>query len=168
MRQVFSLQSNGAAGGAGQRFGKQDKARISSARAATPQPAVVRPTRRATRLHHSTTRSPNGNSPHKTRVHLDLWVNPIVKAELQRIAEQEGISVTTPSAITNDTPWMDLWHKPVCLRSHCWLGCLSGYLPRAAAYGSRGHASLVLSEQTVSVQVQYHRKTCSRMKIGQE
>jgi hypothetical protein len=95
---VFSQQPNVAAAEAGRRFGKQDKARISSARPATPQPAAVPRTRRATRLHPNGTRSTNRNTHHKTRVHLDLWVNPIVKVELQRIAKQEGISMSKAGA----------------------------------------------------------------------
>jgi hypothetical protein len=35
----------------------------------------------------------HGSSKRKT-VHLVLWVNPIVKAELQRIATQEGLSMS--------------------------------------------------------------------------
>jgi hypothetical protein len=35
----------------------------------------------------------HGSSRRKT-VHLVLWVKPIVKAELQRIAEQEGLSLS--------------------------------------------------------------------------
>src|SRR3712207_6288500 len=33
-------------------------------------------------------------SPKRKTVHLTLWVNPIVKAELQRIAQQEQTSVS--------------------------------------------------------------------------
>jgi hypothetical protein len=98
LRNVFPLQSNVAAGEASRRFGGQDKARILSARPATPQPAAVSRARRASRLHQKRTRTTNGNTHHKTRVHLDLWVNPIVKAELQRIAEQEGLSMSNAGA----------------------------------------------------------------------
>jgi hypothetical protein len=98
LRNVFSLQSNVAAGEAGRRFGSQDKARISSARTATAQPAAVSRTPRAARLHQKRTRTTNGNTHQKTRVHLDLWVNPIVKAELQRIAGQEGLSMSNAGA----------------------------------------------------------------------
>jgi hypothetical protein len=45
-------------------------------------------------LHPNGTRTPNGNVAKSSTVHLDLWVNPIVKAELQRIAEQEGLSLS--------------------------------------------------------------------------
>jgi hypothetical protein len=76
----------------------QDKARIASARPATTQPAAVTHTPRAKPVHPNGTRSTNGNSAKSTRVHLDLWVSPIVKAELQRIAEQEGLSMSATGA----------------------------------------------------------------------
>jgi len=98
LRQVFSLQSNGAAGDAGRRFGGQDKARIASARTATPQPAVVTASPRAKTVHPNGTRTTKGNSAKSTRVHLDLWVNPIVKTHLQRIAAQEGLSMSKAGA----------------------------------------------------------------------
>jgi hypothetical protein len=98
VRHIFSQQSNGAGGEAVNASVRQDKARISSARTATGQPAAVSRTPRATGLHQKRTRTTNGNTRQKTRVHLDLWVNPIVKAELQRIAEQEGLSMSNAGA----------------------------------------------------------------------
>jgi hypothetical protein len=49
-------------------------------------------------LNRNTPRSTNGNSAKTTTVHLDLWVSPIVKAELQRLAEQEGLSMSATGA----------------------------------------------------------------------
>jgi hypothetical protein len=98
LRNVFPLQSNVAAGEAGKRFGGQDKARISSARTATGQPAAVSRTSRAKPLHPNSTRTTNGNTAKTTAVHLDLWVSPIVKAELQRLAAQEGLSMSATGA----------------------------------------------------------------------
>jgi hypothetical protein len=95
---VFSQQSNGAGGEAGDAAVGQDKARIASARIASPQPAAVTHTPRAKPLHSNSTRATNGNVAKTTTVHLDLWVNPIVKAELQRIAEQEGLSMSATGA----------------------------------------------------------------------
>jgi hypothetical protein len=95
---VFSQQSNGAGGEAGDASVRQDKARISSARTATTQPAAVTHTPRAKPLHPNGTRATNGNVAKTTTVHLDLWVNPIVKAELQRIAAQEGLSMSATGA----------------------------------------------------------------------
>ena len=97
-RFVFPLQSNVAAAEAGNAAVRQDKARIASARTGTPQPAAVTHTPRAKPLRPNGTRSTNRNSAKTTTVHLDLWVSPIVKAELQRIAEREGVSVSYAGA----------------------------------------------------------------------
>jgi hypothetical protein len=98
VRQIFSQQSNGAAEKRGDASVGQDKARISSARTASGQPAAVTHTSRAKPLHPNGTRTPNGNVAKSSTVHLDLWVNPIVKAELQRIAKQEGLSMSATGA----------------------------------------------------------------------
>jgi hypothetical protein len=98
LRQVFSQQSNVAAGEAVDASVRQDKARISSARTATPQPAAVNHTPRAKPLHPNGTRATNGNVAKSSTVHLDIWVSPIVKAELQRLAEQEGLSMSATGA----------------------------------------------------------------------
>jgi hypothetical protein len=39
-------------------------------------------------------RSQNRPTAKRKTVHLTLWVKPVVKAELQRIAEREGVSVS--------------------------------------------------------------------------
>jgi hypothetical protein len=44
------------------------------------------------------TRSQNRPNPKRKTVHLTLWVDPIVKRELQRIAEQEGLTVSKTGA----------------------------------------------------------------------
>jgi hypothetical protein len=98
LRNVFPLQSNVAAGKRVDAAVRQDKARIASARTATPQPAAVHTPRRAKGLNRNTPRATNGNSAKTTTVHLDLWVSPIVKAELQRLAAQEGLSMSATGA----------------------------------------------------------------------
>jgi hypothetical protein len=98
LKNIFSLQSNGAAGKRGDASVRQDKARIASARTASGQPAVVKHAVRAKPLRPNGTRSTNGNVAKSSTVHLDLWVNPIVKAELQRLAEQEGLSMSATGA----------------------------------------------------------------------
>src|SRR5918996_2402106 len=97
-RFVFPLQSNVAAAEAGNAAVRQDKARIASARTGTPQPAAVTHTPRAKPLRPNSTRSTNRNVAKTTTVHLDLWVSPIVKAELQRLAAQEGLSISATGA----------------------------------------------------------------------
>jgi hypothetical protein len=98
LKQIFSQQSNGAAGERVDASVRQDKARIASARTATRQPAAVKHASRAKALHPKSTRATNGNGPKTTTVHLDLWVSPIVKAELQRLAAQEGLSMSATGA----------------------------------------------------------------------
>src|SRR5918992_4746727 len=93
-RFVFSQQSNGAAEKRVDASVRQDKGRISSARTGTPQPAPDAPNLRPQPVHPNGTRTPNGNVAKKRTVHLTLWVDPIVKAEPQRLADQEGITVS--------------------------------------------------------------------------
>jgi hypothetical protein len=98
VKHIFSQQSNGAAGEAVDAAVRQDKDRISSDRVASPQPASV----------NQVERSPGTNPPgarthsplvHKSRTeHLNVWVNPLVKSHLQRLAEQEGLSLSATTA----------------------------------------------------------------------
>jgi len=95
---VFPLQSNGAAGEADGRFGRQDKDRTSSDRPATPQPASVNKVSRSPGTNPAGTRT---HSPlvHKSRTeHLNVWVDPLVKSELERLAAQEGLSISATAA----------------------------------------------------------------------
>jgi hypothetical protein len=49
-------------------------------------------------LNTGATRSKNKPKPQRKTVHLTLWVDPIVKRELQRVAEQEGLTVSKTGA----------------------------------------------------------------------
>jgi hypothetical protein len=73
---------------------RQDKGRLKSARIASAQPAPHEHVMRPQQLDNNTSRSQNRPNPKRKTVHLTLWVKPIVKGELQRIAEQEGLSVS--------------------------------------------------------------------------
>src|SRR6266702_769274 len=72
----------------------QDKGAHSRARIASPQPAphekVMRPRQMETDIPRSQKKSTTRRKP----VHLTLWVKPVVKTELQRIAERDGLSVS--------------------------------------------------------------------------
>jgi len=74
---------------------RQDNPAPPPARVATPQPA---PPTEATRSHQLQTNSPRSqkrpNFKRKT-VQVVLWVKPLVKAEVARIAEAEGLSVSS-------------------------------------------------------------------------
>jgi hypothetical protein len=94
VRHVFSLQSNGAAGEAGRRFGGQDKTALPRGTPNVVQPEPHATPARSQPLNSKTTRTKKHGSTKRKTVHLVLWVNPIVKAELKRIAEREGLSMS--------------------------------------------------------------------------
>jgi hypothetical protein len=95
---IFSHHLKRAAGG-GTRFAvRQDKGRIKSARSLTDQPAPRTTQQRPTQPHRTTSRSANTPPAKQHTVHLTLWVNPIVKEELQRIAKREGLTVSKVGA----------------------------------------------------------------------
>src|ERR687896_326576 len=98
LRNVFSQQSNGAVTERIQRFGRQDKARISSARLGTAQPAPHTKYTRAKPLNRKLPRSQNRPIHNKRTQKLTLWVEPIVKEELERIAKREGLSLSKSGA----------------------------------------------------------------------
>jgi hypothetical protein len=98
LRQIFSQQSNVAAAEAVDASVRQDKGRISSARTGTPQLAPHEKPPRPHSLNTATARSKKKPIPKRQTVHLTLWVDPIVKAELQRLAAQEGLTVSKTGA----------------------------------------------------------------------
>jgi hypothetical protein len=73
---------------------RQDKGRISSARVGTPQPAPHGNPMRPQSLNTGAARSKNKPKAKRKAVHLTIWVDPIVKGELQRIAKAEGLTVS--------------------------------------------------------------------------
>jgi hypothetical protein len=97
-KHVFQSQSNGALSQTLNAAVRQDKGRISSARIGTAQPAPRQNPMRPHALNTGAARSKNKPKPKRKTVHLTLWVDPIVKRELQRIAEQEGVTVSKTGA----------------------------------------------------------------------
>jgi hypothetical protein len=91
---VFLQQSYSATNTQKTRGLRQDKARKKSARMASRQPAPREEILRAHPLNNNTSRSQNKSTPKRKTVQLTLWVKPIVKAELTRIADQEELSVS--------------------------------------------------------------------------
>jgi hypothetical protein len=94
VKPIFPLQANGAAGSVRQRFGEQDKTALTRGSPSSRQPE---PSHTPAQSHAPATKTPrtkkHGSSKRKT-VHLVLWVKPIVKADIKRIADQEGISLS--------------------------------------------------------------------------
>ena len=97
-KNIFSHQPNGAKSETLNASVRQDKGRISSARIGTQQPAPHKNPMRPHRLSSKSPRSQNRPNPKRKTVHLTLWVDPIVKRELQRVAEQEGVTVSKTGA----------------------------------------------------------------------
>jgi hypothetical protein len=77
---------------------RQDKGALKRARIATNQPAPRGKVTRSQVLNNDTPRSQNKPTPKRKTVYLTLWVKPIVKTELKRLAEQEGLSVSSVGA----------------------------------------------------------------------
>jgi hypothetical protein len=98
LKNIFQNQPNGAKAETLNASVRQDKARKNSARIGTGQPASVKRVIRAQALSSKSARSTNTPDPKVTTVHLDLWVKPIVKEELHRLAEQEGLTMSATGA----------------------------------------------------------------------
>ena len=94
-RFVFSQQSNGAAGKRGDASVRQDKTALARGHAATQQPEPHANLARSQPLDTKTTRTKKHGSSKRKTVQLIFWVNPIVKAALQRLATQEGLSLSS-------------------------------------------------------------------------
>lgn len=77
---------------------RQDNPAPQRARTASPQPAPPKNSMRPTPKKGDTTSTQPKTSKKRKTVHLTIWVKPVVKAELQRIAEQEGLSVSATGA----------------------------------------------------------------------
>src|SRR2546422_62869 len=77
----------------------QDNPTPPPARTASPQPAPPKKGMRPTPNEVTRTRPQRETSKKRKTVHLTLWVKPVVKAELQRIAEQEQLSVSSVGAV---------------------------------------------------------------------
>jgi hypothetical protein len=71
---------------------RQDKRAFTRARMPSRQPARSHIPMRAQPTDNKTPRSQNTPVAKRRTVQLTLWTNPIVKAEIQRIAKREGVS----------------------------------------------------------------------------
>src|SRR3712207_778559 len=75
----------------------QDKGAVHRASHTTLQPAPPEPAMRPQPVRR-TARASIRPTPKRRTVHLTVWVKPGVKAELQRVAEQQGLSVSATGA----------------------------------------------------------------------
>src|SRR5438874_1850940 len=91
---VFERQLHSANGQQPHRGVWQDNPTPRAARTTSPQPAPRKKVMRPQQMNSHPHRSQNRPTAKRKTVHLTLWVKPVVKAELERIAEQEGVSVS--------------------------------------------------------------------------
>src|SRR5437763_1261221 len=91
---VFQRQFYAANGQQPRRGVWQDNPTPPRARTASPQPAPRKNMLRPQAMNSNPHRSQNRPTAKRKTVHLTLWVKPVVKAELARIAESEGVSVS--------------------------------------------------------------------------
>jgi hypothetical protein len=90
---IFSNQANTTKNKDAHGDVRQDKRAITRARIPSPQAARSHIPMRAQPLTTNTPRSQNTPVAKRRTVQLTLWTNPIVKAEVQRIAKQEGLTL---------------------------------------------------------------------------
>ena len=99
-RNVFQHQSHPSARPRPHGGVRQDKRAFLRARTASRQPTSLENDMRAHAIPTENIRSRNRNEQKRKTVQLTLWVKPIVKTELEQIAEQEGLSISaTGSAV---------------------------------------------------------------------
>src|SRR5438067_13808640 len=95
---VFARQRHTANGQQPRSGVWQDNPTPHRARTASPQPAPPKKAMRPQQMNSNPSRSQNRPSAKRKTVHLTLWVKPVVKSELERIAESEGLSVSATGA----------------------------------------------------------------------
>lgn len=95
---VFQRRSYGANGQQPQGGVWQDNHPPPRERAASHQPVTVEKDARTHHMETKTSRTQKRYSSKRKTVHLMLWVKPVVKAELERIAQQEGLSISATGA----------------------------------------------------------------------
>jgi hypothetical protein len=98
VKNIFLQQSKGGLAAAGDASVWQDKARFARNRAGTAQPEPLTKNTREHRLNSKLPRSQNSPIRTKRTKKLTLWVEPIVKEELERIAKREGLSLSKSGA----------------------------------------------------------------------
>ena len=95
---VFARQRHTATGQQPRGGVWQDNPTPRAARIASPHPAPPKKAMRPQEMNSNLSRSQNRSTAKRKTVHLTLWVKPVVKAELERIAESEGLSVSAVGA----------------------------------------------------------------------
>jgi hypothetical protein len=113
---IFSQQSFTPNGGQPLRGVGQDKSVPQRDRIASRQPVTLQNTARSHQLNTNPSRSQKGNTSNRKTVPLMLWVKPRVKAELTRIAEREGLSMSaTGGALLEEALRQNLYSQHTAL-----------------------------------------------------
>jgi hypothetical protein len=135
----FSYQPNGAVTETLDAVGRQDKGRTKSARPHLIQPAPLSIGIRPQHLNRNTPRSP----------------------EPLNLDETAGQAVSSPNVqeIGEDTPYVRLRNKNVCIAVDSGLFWTTCCLTREEPCGSGGYAGSLISKNIVSKHVPYHMKT---------
>ncbi len=92
---VFERRGHSATGQQPQGGVWQDNPTLPTARTASPQPAPRKNPMRPQQMNTHSARSQKRPTAKRKTVHLTLWVKPVVKTELERIAASEGLSVSS-------------------------------------------------------------------------
>src|SRR5438132_4270626 len=95
---VFQRQSHSPNGQQPRSGVRQVKPLPSRARIASTQPAPLKNMMRAHETQSNGARTHSRPTPKRKTVKLTVWVKPVVKAELQRVAESEGLSISATGA----------------------------------------------------------------------
>jgi len=95
---VFSARSVASTGQQLRGSVGQDNPTPPPARSASPQPAPQKKAMRPQPLNTNLSRSQNTPKAKRKTVHLTIWLKPVVKAALQRLAESEGLSISATGA----------------------------------------------------------------------
>ena len=80
------------------RAGRQDNPTAPRARAASPQPAPPKKEMRPHQMNSNSSRSQTRPTPKRQTRHTTLHLKPRVRAELERVADMEGLSVSATGA----------------------------------------------------------------------
>jgi hypothetical protein len=94
---IFQNQPNGEVSEAVNAAVGQDKVRATRVRIGTNQPVILKTTARTRQRDTENTRSPTHSTKCQT-VQVAAWVKHPIRAELQRIAKQEGLSMSATIA----------------------------------------------------------------------
>jgi hypothetical protein len=99
LKNIFQNQSKAVFADAVDASVVQDKTALTRGRTASRQPEPRHKAAQSCVMSKLAERSKKHGSSRRKTVHLVLWVNPIVKAQLQRLADREGLSMSKAGGV---------------------------------------------------------------------